>query len=70
MMHEFIIKQISNGWILQGPSTTAKGETVGAIGRELFLPTISAVADILEMWQIQGFTKAAMRAADVYKVGR
>ena len=65
-MNEFVIKQISNGWILQGPSTTAKGESVGIIGRELFLPTISAVADILQTWQIEGFLKAAIRAKEKY----
>ncbi len=65
-MNEFIIKEISNGWILQGPSTTAKGESVGAIGRELFLPTISAVADILTTWQLEGFLKATIRAREKY----
>ena len=66
-MEEFIIREINNGWLLQGPNTTAKGETIGSFGRELFLPTILAVADILQTWHHQGYTKAAIQAKDKYE---
>lgn len=64
-MHEFIITQITNGWILQGPSDTPDM----SIRREMFLPTINAVADILVTWQIEGYVKAGVRAAEKYKGG-
>jgi len=65
-MTRFIIKEISNGWILRGPRHK---EDVGTTGlqAELFLATIHAVADILTTWQAQGFIKATARASEKYK---
>lgn len=65
-MKEFIIRQISNGWVLQGPRHEENEGTTG-FQAELFLATIHAVADILETWQTQGFVKAAVRAEEKYE---
>lgn len=62
-MTEFIIQQISNGWILRGPCDR---EDLGAGTQDLFLSSIHAVADILTTWQTQGFVKAAVRAKEKY----
>ena len=64
-MNEFIIKEISNGYILQGPRHKEDLGTTG-IQAELFLATIHAVADILVTWHVQGFLKAAARAGEKY----
>lgn len=64
-MNEFIIRQISNGWVLQGPRHEEDLGTAG-IQAELFLATIHAVADILTTWQAMGFIKAAIRAEEKY----
>lgn len=60
-MNEFIIKEISNGWILRGPR---EKDVFATLSVELFLPTIHAVADVLTTWQSPGFIKAASRAKD------
>ncbi len=57
-MNTFLVKEISNGYTLKGPSETPGLTT----NRELFLPTIYAVADILTVWQTQGFMKAVVHA--------
>jgi len=67
-MEEYSVKEISNGWVLSGWTDKKTEGTINRITeKEIFLPTISAVADILETWQIQGFIKAASRAAEKYK---
>lgn len=61
---EYTIQEIGNGWLLTGPfdhELPAAGE------RQLFLPTISAVADVLITWQTSGFIPATERAKDRYR---
>jgi len=65
-MTKFIIREISNGWILEGPRDR---EDLGEGRKDIFLSTIHAVADILTTWQAQGFVKAAARANEKYKGG-
>ena len=67
-MNGFIIKEISDGWVLQGPRHEESEGTAG-FQAELFLATIHAVADILETWQTLGFIKAAIRAKEKYGGG-
>jgi len=55
---EFTIKEIIDGWLLVG----SKGEGEAT----LFLPTISAVADVLVTWQLEGFIKASSLAEKKY----
>lgn len=60
-MEIFLIKQINNGWTMKGPRAKDACDA-----RELFLPTLHAVSDILTTWHIEGFTKAAARAEKKY----
>jgi len=68
-MTKFIIKEISNGWILRGPRNKEEPGRIG-LQEELFLASIHAVADILTTWQSMGFAKAAVRADEKYKEGK
>ena len=61
----YLIKEISNGWTLKGANKTKDGYSTGP-QEELFLPSIHAVADILETWQLMGFAKAAVLAEKKY----
>jgi hypothetical protein len=66
-MEEFSIKQISNGWVLQGWIIDRSKREISLLAeKELYLPTIHAVADILTTWQQVGFAKAAVRAKEKY----
>jgi len=56
---DFTIKEIVDGWLLTG----IKGEGEAT----LFLPTISAVADILVTWQLESFIKASSLAELKYR---
>ena len=67
-MTKFIIKEVSNGWILRGPRDKEEPGRIG-LQVELFLASIHAVADILTTWQSLGFAKAAARASEKYKGG-
>ena len=61
-MRIFIIKEISNGWLLGGESyEESRWEK-----RELFLPTIEAVSEALINWKILGFLKAFAKARSKY----
>ena len=55
---DFTIKEIIDGWLLTG----IKGEGEAT----LFLPTISAVGDVLITWELEGFTKASILAKEKY----
>ncbi len=52
------IKEIIDGWLLTG----SKGDGEATLS----LPTISAVADVLVTWQLEGFIKAATLAREKY----
>lgn len=65
-MNKYVIRQVSNGWILQGPRHLENVGTEG-VQAEIFLSTIHAVADILTTWDAMGFPKAAARAGEKYE---
>ena len=77
-MNEFIIKKISNGWILQGPRHLVKNAIAchvchedSIVTEDIFLPNMHAVAGIIEMWEMAGFAKASALADEKYNfVGR
>lgn len=60
-MKQFIVNQISNGYILRGPRHMEEGTHA-----EIFLLTIHAVADILTTWDALGFPKALARTEEKY----
>lgn len=64
-MTEYVISEISNGWILCGPEKPAE-RIIGGPEPEIYLKTIHAVADILTTWDALGFLKAAARAKEKY----
>ncbi len=55
---DFTIKEIVNGWLLTG----SKGDGEATLS----LPTISAIADVLITWQLDGFIKASTLAKEKY----
>jgi len=58
---EYTIKEIDNGWLLIG----VKDRNFPDAGEAtLFLPTISAIADILITWEIEGLVKARGRVKE------
>jgi hypothetical protein len=66
-MQEYSIKEISNGWILHGWIMEKSTTMINRFKeKELFLPTIFAVADILLTWQGKGYMKALARAKEKY----
>lgn len=77
-MNKFEIRKISNGWVLQGPRHLVKNAIAchvcnedSMVTEEIFLPTMHAVADIIETWEVAGFAKAATLADKKYNfVGR
>ncbi|MBA7465146.1 hypothetical protein ES707_00308 [subsurface metagenome] len=60
-MKEFTIEEIENGFIISGPGLTEMGNE-----RDLFLPTIHAIADILIIWQDHGFQAAIDKSKKKY----